>query len=205
MLCYPIQVNLTTRSSGKLEKPVTSIAYPTTRENDLQRTHCTLAGLTQGFPERPFSCISHERSKKSHFSRLEKAKDHVSPAQPPQTIGSLWLVGPACPKGLSIIITLFVQSVWDYPPRNPSGTGKQRHGLQLIAQLHSLPTLSKINSHHTSNLFPCSPLQRQLPEEPPAGKRRLPCPKPGRSHLPPAQSQLRSAGTALPGARAHPP
>lgn len=90
----------------------------------------------------------------SHFSRQEKANDCLSPAQAPQTIGSLQPVGPGCPKAFTIGITLFVQSVWDYPPRNPSVLGKQRHGLQLIAQLHSLPTLSKINSHHASNLCP---------------------------------------------------
>lgn len=87
-------------------------------------------------------------------------------------------MGPGWPKAFSVGVTLFIQSVWDYPPRNPSGPEKQRHGLQLIAQLHSLPTLSKINSHHASSLFPSSPLRRQLPNEPPASKRNPRCPKP---------------------------
>ena len=103
-------------------------------------------------------------------------------------------MGPGCSKVLSI--TLFVQSVWDYSPRNPSGPGKQCHGLQLIAQLHSLPTLSKINSHHASNFFPLSPLRQQLPDEPPVGERRLHCPESGRSHLP-----LGRASRGLPGPR----
>lgn len=177
MLCYPVQASLTAPSAwpagGTQLSTVLSIGCPTRREKNLRRACCTVAGLTCGSLEGPFSPISRNSSKKSHFSRQEKAKDCKSPATPPQTIESPWLVGPGCPKAFSIGITLFVQSIWDYPPRNPSGPGKQCHSLQLIAQLHSLPTLSKINSHHASNLFPLSPLRQQLPDEPPAGERRL--------------------------------
>lgn len=179
MLCYPIQASLTAPSAWPARETQVSIVLstgcPTRRETGLQRTCWTAAGLTHGSLERQFSPTSHTKHRKSHFSKQEKAKDFKSPGQTHQTTGTLQLVGQGCAKVSS---TTFIPSIWDYSRHSSSRLGKQRQGSQLIAQLHSLPTLSKINSHHAPNLFPLSPLWQQLPEEPPAGKRRLRCPKP---------------------------
>lgn len=198
MLCYPIQASLTAPSAWPARETQVSIVLstgcPTRRETGLQRTCWTAAGLTHGSLERQFSPTSHTKHRKSHFSKQEKAQDFKSPGQTHQTTGTLQLVGQGCAKVSS---TTFIPSIWDYSRHSSSKLGKQGQGSQLIAQLHSLPTLSKINSHHAPNLFPSllygSSCQRSLQQAR------------GGCAAPSLQIHPWPGRTTLPGIQAHPP
>lgn len=133
----------------------------TTRETGLQRTCWTAPGLTCSSLQ--LSALSHQpqRAQKIPLLQAREGKALQTARTNPSHRRTLQLVGPGCVKVSS---TTSIRSVWDYSPRSPSGPGKQCQASQLIAQLHPLPTLSRINSHHAPNLFPLSPPQQQQPE-----------------------------------------
>lgn len=123
--------------------------------------------------------LSHhpQEEQKVPFLQAGEGKGLRITSTTPQTTGSLQPVGPGCPKEFSISITLFIQSVWDYPPSQPFLAGQAAPRFAANCAITFITHIKQDKQPPCFKPLPFPPLWQQLSDAALAGKRRLCCPK----------------------------